>query len=146
MEISFITPVGPGCPPEYLRESYRQLSLLPAELDWEWLLQFDGPPACFDLAGAPFLDAARVRPGFNPVQSGAALTRNNALSRCSKAYCLSLDSDDLIVPAEWSRSSGRSRRSRSWISPSGSASDLFPFRRAGQAFRPAQAGGEPLPK
>ena len=99
MEISFITPVGPGCPPEYLRESYRQLSLLPAELDWEWLLQFDGPPACFDLAGAPFLDAARVRPGFNPVQSGAALTRNNALSRCSKAYCLSLDSDDLIIPA-----------------------------------------------
>ncbi len=98
MQISFITPVGPNTPFSYLERSYQELTRLNSTIDWEWALQLDGSAQQFDLSNVSFLQDDQVQIEYNRENKGVAQTRNNALARCTKEYCLSLDSDDLIIP------------------------------------------------
>ena len=70
-------------------------------IDWEWLVTDD----CSNDSTVKILKEisksdARVKVFENDINSGAAVTRNNSLSRVSGEYVAFIDSDDLWVPVK----------------------------------------------
>ncbi|SDP96607.1 Glycosyltransferase involved in cell wall bisynthesis [Actinopolyspora xinjiangensis] len=98
--ISVITPVhGPSA--HYLPEAYRSLTeqTMPAEWDWEWLIQEDGDEGI--LPGV-LPDDPRIKPDSGR-RGGAGMARTMALSRATGELVKVLDSDDLLTEGALAR-------------------------------------------
>jgi glycosyltransferase involved in cell wall biosynthesis len=90
--VSVITPVGAGGLP-FLAEAYR--SLRTQGVDFEWLIQLDGPVG--DVPAAIAADA-RVNVAASPRPVGIAAARNLALGRVRAPLVATLDADDELLP------------------------------------------------
>ncbi|SFE11531.1 Glycosyltransferase involved in cell wall bisynthesis [Actinopolyspora alba] len=98
--ISVITPVhGPSA--HYLPEAYRSLieQEMPAEWDWEWLVQEDGHEG---ILADVLPDDPRIKPDSGR-QGGAGMARTMALSRATGELVKVLDSDDLLTEGALAR-------------------------------------------
>ena len=66
--------------------------------NWELLIQDDCSTDNTDKVVQPYLTDSRIKYACNEKKSGAAITRNNALSRAKGRWIAFLDSDDLWEP------------------------------------------------
>lgn len=67
--------------------------------NWELLIQDDcSTDGTDELVASLVAEDARIKYACNPQNSGAAITRNNALSRAKGKWIAFLDSDDLWLP------------------------------------------------
>lgn len=66
--------------------------------NWELLIQDDCSTDGTDKVVAPYLEDPRIKYECNSKNSGAAITRNNALRRAKGRWIAFLDSDDLWLP------------------------------------------------
>src|ERR1039458_5787847 len=90
--ISVITPTHkPEAP--YLEEAYE--GLCAQDVNWEWVLQFDGER--WDMPSY-LLGDDRVRLECNGKHLGVAMTRNRACVRARGELVQVLDSDDVLLP------------------------------------------------
>jgi glycosyltransferase involved in cell wall biosynthesis len=85
---------------EWINEAYSSLKRQ-GDLDWEWVIQLDGPREYLDNA---IETDPRVFIQANHEKMGTALTRNRALLRCSSDYIQNLDSDDYLLDNVLTRS------------------------------------------
>ncbi|WP_354701557.1 hypothetical protein DSM112329_01876 [Paraconexibacter sp. AEG42_29] len=99
-DVSVLTATAPR-PQNRLAEIHAALGA--SRLDWEWLLQIDGP----DDARLALPDAVRADPRVR-IQAGArrdgiAVTRNRALARATAPLVLNADSDDVPIAGAMDR-------------------------------------------
>lgn len=94
--VSIITPTW-GCA-NYIAETIKSV-LAQTYRNWELLIQDDCSSDGTDKVVAPYLEQdPRIKYECNPRNSGAAVTRNNALRRARGRWVAFLDSDDLWLP------------------------------------------------
>lgn len=81
----------------YFLEAYESICRQ-GDLDWEWVLQFDGTAQDMDDWLPDEIRAdARCRPAAGG-RFGVAITRNLGLLRCRSPYIQCLDYDDVLLP------------------------------------------------
>lgn len=94
--VSIITPTW-GCA-EFISETIKSV-LTQTYQNWELLIQDDCSTDGTEKVVQPFAELdSRIKYECNPKNSGAAITRNNALSRAKGRWIAFLDSDDLWYP------------------------------------------------
>ena len=94
--VSIITPTW-ACA-EFIAETIRSV-LSQTYQNWELLIQDDCSTDGTDKVVQPFVEQdKRIKYECNPSNSGAAITRNNALRRAKGRWIAFLDSDDLWLP------------------------------------------------
>lgn len=93
--VSIITPTW-GCV-QYICETIKSV-LAQTYRNWELLIQDDCSIDNTYKVVAPYLEDSRIKYECNPKNSGAAVTRNNALRRAKGRWIAFLDSDDLWLP------------------------------------------------
>lgn len=99
--VSIITPTW-ACG-SYISETIRCIQAQTYK-NWELLIQDDCSTDNTDKVVQPFLDMdERIKYECNPKNSGAAITRNNALWRAKGRWIAFLDADDLWLPEKLDR-------------------------------------------
>ncbi len=94
--VSVITPAQDLATP-HLKDAYKSLLAQGDDVEWEWVLQFDG--ADEDWVSPHWLGGdSRVRVECNGAHWGIAMTRNRALSRSRGLFIQTLDADDMLLP------------------------------------------------
>lgn len=93
--VSIITPTW-GCG-QYISETIRCI-LAQTYQNWELLIQDDCSTDNTEKVVEPYLADSRIKYECNEKNSGAAITRNNALCRAKGRWIAFLDSDDLWEP------------------------------------------------
>ena len=94
--VSIITPTW-ACAP-FICETIRSIQAQTYQ-NWELLIQDDCSTDNTLEVIRPYLDKdSRIKYECNPRNSGAAITRNNALRRAKGRWIAFLDSDDLWMP------------------------------------------------
>ena len=83
--------------PAFLWQAYASLREQ-AGVDWEWVLQLDGPDDDLRELPAGILADPAVHVRANGERLGVAATRNLALLRCRYELVQNLDADDLLAP------------------------------------------------
>lgn len=100
--VSIITPTW-ACA-DFIAETIKSIQSQTYQ-NWELLIQDDCSKDNTLKVVKPFMDADnRIKYECNPQNSGAAITRNNALRRAAGRWVAFLDSDDLWSPENWKSS------------------------------------------
>lgn len=96
MLVSIITPSFNA--QQFILETYNSI-LSQTHKNWEWLVTDDcSSDDTWEILTTLAAKDSRIKPIQNPVNSGAAVARNNSISRASGDMLAFLDSDDLWLP------------------------------------------------
>jgi teichuronic acid biosynthesis glycosyltransferase TuaG len=82
----------------FIEETYQSI-VTQTHKNWEWLVTDDGSTdSTWEILLALQSKDPRIKPLRNKMNSGAAVSRNNSISRASGEFLAFLDSDDLWLP------------------------------------------------
>jgi len=83
---------------EFIKETYQSIDKQ-TYIAWEWLITDDcSTDGTWEYLLSLALQDDRIKPIRNDRNSGAAVTRNNAIKRANGAFIAFLDSDDIWLP------------------------------------------------
>lgn len=80
----------------HLLDAYRSLD--EQDVDWQWVIQVDGPAAAIEAIPRDIQADERVAVAANGERLGVAATRNLGLLRCDYELIQNLDADDMFYP------------------------------------------------
>ena len=101
MIVSIITPSFNSS--KFIRETHQSI-LNQTHKNWEWLITDDGSSdGSWDLLTQWAKEDSRIKPQLNSKNSGAAVSRNNAIKRAKGDILAFLDSDDIWLETKLER-------------------------------------------